>query len=237
VRKLWRETLAMALLTAAAAVAGYLLVVGDPAWFFGIVPDGMANGRDPSATVETLRASIYDTGKGHADKVPRNMLSAFAIALFTNNSQVSILAFALGFAFCVPTLLLIAYNGLTLGAMLAVFVPKGLGFGFAAWLSIHGTTEIFAIILAGAAGMKIGTAVAFPGRLSRTDAAMRAGRGAATVMIGVVVMLLVAGMLEGIGRQLIQNDLWRYAIGGTMLLGWLTYFYLPRSRHGDRSQP
>jgi hypothetical protein len=42
------------------------------------------------------------------------------------------------------------------------------------------------------------------------------------------VMLLVAGLLEGFGRQLITSDLARYAIGGGMLTFWLLYFYVPR---------
>jgi hypothetical protein len=43
-----------------------------------------------------------------------------------------------------------------------------------------------------------------------------------------MIMLFFAGMLEGFARQMITNDVARYAIGGTMLLLWLSYFYLPR---------
>lgn len=224
IRSLWRETLVSFLLTAAAAVVGYLLVRGEPGWFYGLVGEDMAGGRDPSATVETLRATLY--GK-HDD-----FLATFAALLFTHNAQIAIFAFALGFAFAVPTALLIVYNGLTLGAFLAVFVPKGLGFAFAGWLMIHGTTELFAIMISGAAGFRIGTAIAFPGRRSRGDAAVAAGRTAAIAMAGTVVMLSIAGLLEGIGRQTVTSDAWRYAIGLAMLVGWLTYFYLPRGRDG-----
>ena len=75
---------------------------------------------------------------------------AFATYLFTHNSQIAIFAFALGFAFAVPTILLILYNGLMLGAFFAVFAAKGLAFNLAGWLMIHGTTELFAIAIAGA---------------------------------------------------------------------------------------
>jgi hypothetical protein len=51
-------------------------------------------------------------------------------------------------------------------------------------------------------------------------------------MIGVVLMLMAAAFLEGFGRQLVQNDLARFAVGGTMLTLWLLYFYLPREREG-----
>ena len=70
--------------------------------------------------------------------------------------------------------------------------------------------------------------MALPGRLSRMAAAVAAGRSAAVAMAGTVVMLSVAGMLEGIGRQTITDDAARYAIGLAMLAGWLLYFYWPR---------
>jgi uncharacterized membrane protein SpoIIM required for sporulation len=223
VKALWRETLVALLLTLAGGLVGYLLVASDPAWFYALVPDGMAGGRDPTASAATLRATLY---KGDKEE----LLATFAAFLFTHNAQIAIFAFALGFAFAVPTAMLIVYNGLLLGAMIAVFSAKGLGFEFAGWLSIHGTTEMFAIMLSGAAGFRIGTAIAFPGRLARGDSAVAAGRTGAVAMGGTVIMLAVAGLLEGIGRQTVTGDVTRYAIGLAMLAGWMVYFYLPRRR-------
>jgi uncharacterized membrane protein SpoIIM required for sporulation len=224
VQSLWRETLICVLLDLAAALVAYFLVRNDPSWFYGIIPEGLANGRDPSATAEALRATLYDR---HDD-----MLATFATYLFTHNSQIAIFAFALGFAFAVPTILLILYNGLMLGAFFAVFAAKGLAFNLGGWLAIHGTTELFAISIAGAAGLRIGMAIAFPGRDTRTEAAVSAGRPAALAMAGTVVMLAVAGLLEGIGRQTIVDDTSRYLIGAAMMAGWLAYFYMPRRTAG-----
>jgi uncharacterized membrane protein SpoIIM required for sporulation len=217
VRTLWRETIVSAVTFALGAVAMYLLVRSDPSWFYAVMPEEMSQGRDPGASAETLRESLYGSGEG---------LSVFASQLFANNAWVSIRCFAFGFAFGVPTLLMLLDNGSEMGAFFAIFVPKGLGFQFAAWLTIHGTTELFAIALAGAAGLRIGMAIAFPGRQTRFASAVTAGRVSATVMLGVVVMLAVAGTLEGIGRQVITNDWARIAIGGGALLGWLLYFYV-----------
>ena len=226
VQALWKETLVSFLLTAAGALVAYLLIAHDPSWYYAMIPDGMAQGRDPSASTELLRQTLYDGGKD----AQQSALALFASFLFTHNAQIAIFSFALGFMFCVPTAGLIVYNGLMLGAMVEVFASKGLGYGFVGWLMIHGTTELFAIIISGAAGFRIGLAIAFPGRLSRTDAAVAAGRSAATAMGGTVVMLAVAGLLEGIGRQTITNDELRYAIGLVMLAGWLLYFYMPRGK-------
>src|SRR3546814_11533140 len=89
---------------------------------------------DPAASAASLSATLYDGGGD-------GPLATLAPALFTHNSQVALFAFALGFAFAVPTALLLVYNGLMLGAFFAVFVPKGLGGEFGGWLLIHGTTE------------------------------------------------------------------------------------------------
>lgn len=227
VASLWRETLAMAVLTALGAIAAYWLVRSDPSWYYGIIPEGLAGGRDPGASAEALRATLY--------KSQNDGLGIFASFLFNHNAQIAIFAFALGFAFVVPTALLILYNGLMLGAMIAVFADKGLGPNFLAWLAIHGTTEMFAIVISGAAGMRIGTAIAFPGGQTRMAALVRAGRTAAVAVAGVVLMLAIAAILEGIGRQVVTRDAARAGIGLAMLGAWMVYYYGIGRRHAARA--
>jgi uncharacterized membrane protein SpoIIM required for sporulation len=226
VRGLWSETLVSAGLMLLGALVGGWLVMHEPEWFYAFVPGDLSGGRDPAASTETLRATldgVEDAGG----------LSVFAAFLFTHNAQVALLAFALGFALCVPTGLLILYNGATIGAFFALFAGRGLGVELGGWLLIHGVTELFAVILAGAAGLRIGWSVAFPGRKRRLDAAVEAGRTAGVAMGGVVVMLLFAGLLEGFGRQLIVDTGLRYAVAATTALLWGLYFYAPRreARH------
>jgi len=221
VQSIWRETLVALFVTALGALVAYVLVGADSDWFFTFVDPGLAQGRDPTATQAALRATLYDGADADG-------LSFFATYLFTHNAEVALLAFALGFAFGVPTIVVLLSNGAMLGAMVHVFVSKGLGYEFGGWLLIHGVTELFAIVLAGAAGLRIGWAVAFPGRQSRLEAMSGAGKAAGAVMMGVVIMLMLAGVLEGFGRQLITSDTVRYAIAGGSALLWGLYFYAPR---------
>ena len=225
VRRLWAETLVALLLVLVGAVAGGVLVSLDPGWFDAFVPPSLAGGRDPSASTAALRATLYDSDEG-------GVLAVFATYLFTHNSQVAILAFALGLAFGIPSALLLIYTGGMLGAFVVLFASRGLGLELVGWLMIHGTTELFAVVLAGAAGLHIGWRVAFPGEMARAAAARAAGRVAANAMVGVAIMLFVAGALEGVGRQAIQSDGARYAIAASMLALWLGFFYLPRRAHG-----
>ena len=217
VRALWLDILIALAVMVAGAVVGWLLVAGDPEWYYSLA-GGFADTRVPGASREVLAATLF----GHEE---RGGMSAFAAYLFNNNAQVSILAFALGFAFGIPSLMLLIQNMGTLGAMLWLFNGQGLLVDFVAWLSIHGTTELFAILLAGAAGLHIGRAMAFPGGRSVVVAAAEAGRRASTVMAGVVMMLVVAAVLEGYARQLVDTTPSRFAIGGFMLVFWLVYFF------------
>ena len=218
VRDLWRETWVSAALGVLGTVAAFVLTLRAPEWFYVFVPRELAGGRGPEASAAELARTLFNSDA-------RNNLSFFAGFLFTHNSQIALFAFALGFAFCLPTGFLVLYNGLTLGAFLAVFFAHGLLPQFGGWLLIHGVTELFAVTLAGAAGFRIGWAVAFPGDKSRLQAASDAGRRAAIVMVGVLIMLGFAGLLEGFGRQLITLTAARYGVALATALIWGLYFY------------
>lgn len=219
VRAIWLEVcIALAVMVAGSAL-GWLLVARDSNWYYALVPGEFGDTRRPGAGRAVLAESLSGAESGEG-------LTVFATFLFSNNAGVAIMAFALGFAFGIPTLLLLIYNSAVLGAMLWVFADAGLGWEFGAWLSVHGTTELLAILLAGAAGLHVGRVMAFPGERSIVTAAAAGGRRAAQVMAGVVIMLAVAGLLEGYARQLVTEPAARAAIGGTMLMVWLAWFLL-----------
>jgi len=94
------------------------------------------------------------------------------------------------------------------------------------WLSIHGPTEFTALILSGAAGLRLATAVLFAGREPRLARLARDGREAAVLMMGAVLLFVLAGLLEGLGRQLIDATVLRYAVGWTVFGGLVAYFCL-----------
>lgn len=226
VRGIWLDVLIAFVVMVAGVLAGWLLVSHDPEWYFALVSRDMADVRVPGATREVLYGTLFGNDK-------QDGMSVFAAQLFSNNAQVSILAFALGFAFGVPSLLLLVHNLALLGAMLWLYNGVGLTLDFSGWIAVHGTTELFAILLAGAAGLHVGRSMAFPGHRPLLQATAEAGRRAAVVMTGVVLMLVVAALLEGFARQLVDTTLGRFAIGGFMLAFWLAYFFAFRGNVGD----
>jgi uncharacterized membrane protein SpoIIM required for sporulation len=126
--------------------------------------------------------------------------------------------------------MLIAYQGLILGAFLALHANRGLTVDFLGWVSIHGVTEITAIVLCGGAGLVIAEKLLFPGPHSRLDSLALHGRVAAQVAVGAVLMFFVAAIIEGGFRQLVQSTELRFAVAALTALVWLAYFIIAGRR-------
>ncbi len=207
---------------------GYSITKADPERYFSVIDRGMAQGRTPTSTFDELRRGLYDTNESDRDFLP-----AFASFLIQHNVRIGMLCFSLGIAFGIPAALLLLVNGMTLGAMTEVFVAKGLGPDWWAWVLPHGVSELSAICLCGAAGLALGQATLFPGELSRRDALLARGREAGTLVGGAIGMLVVAGLIEGIVRQTIHPIGARLAIAAGTALLWSAYF-LVAGRRGPR---
>ncbi|MEO1331467.1 MAG: stage II sporulation protein M [Pseudomonadota bacterium] len=218
-----RSALALLLALAAlalGALAAWLLFFDDETWYNTIMPGGLAAGRGVGSTREDLLEAIY----GGEDS-PAGSLGAFAAYLFSHNTRIAIFAFALGIAACAPSFALAFYNGLILGVFVALHVDRGLGWDIFAWLSVHGVTELGAIVVATAGGFRLGFAVLFPGPYSRRAALRAAGPDAVKLALLAAVMLVAAAFLEGFARQWVTEPETRLAIGwgvGALWIAWLT---------------
>jgi uncharacterized membrane protein SpoIIM required for sporulation len=200
--------------------AGFLLAVQDESWVSTLVPTDLAGGRGPSST----RADLYDKEIFAPWPGFAKSFGVFANMLFRHNTAVGLLAFGLGLAAGGPTVMLMVYQGLTLGAFIALHHNRDLTVDFLGWLSIHGVTELTAIVLFAAAGLVIAEKLLFPGRYSRVENLAMHGRLAGNIAVGAVLMLFVAALLEGGCRQLVQSTPGRFAIGIATGVLWLAYF-------------
>src|SRR5918998_9416 len=115
----------------------------------------------------------------------------------THNIRVTFNAFALGALFGLGTLFYIALNGAAHASVLALTYRAGYGHELATFMAGHGVVELSCIFIAGGAGMLFGTAVIFPGDLSRFDNLRLRGREAVQLIVGCVPLLAVAGLIEG----------------------------------------
>ena len=210
-------------------LAGILLYAQDIAWYHTFFPGGAADPRQPGASASELLSVIYDP-----ETPDGGNLSVFASYLFSHNTRIAIFCFGLGVFACLPSFTLCVFNGLGLGVLVALYAEQGLGWDLFGWLSIHGVTELSAIAISAGAGILLGSAVLFPGPFTRKDALRLAGPDATKLAVIAALMLVVAALVEGFGRQVVQDTTTRLLIGWGIGAGWAWWLLVAgRDRSGD----
>jgi uncharacterized membrane protein SpoIIM required for sporulation len=128
--------------------------------------------------------------------------AVFASSLMTHNIRVSVFCMAMGATLGIGTLILLFYNGVMLGAVAIDYIHAGQTSFLFGWLLPHGAVEIPAILLAGQAGLVLGSAL-LGGRESipLADRLRRISPDLTTLMGGVAIMLVWAGIIEGFFSQ------------------------------------
>lgn len=120
-----------------------------------------------------------------------------ASMIMTHNIQVTIYTFAFGATLGIGTLFFLAFNGANIASVLALTYHAGFGNDLVTFMVAHGVVELSCIFIAGGAGLLIGSAMIMPGNLTRADALKTRGMEAVRLMIGVAILLVVAGTIEG----------------------------------------
>lgn len=118
------------------------------------------------------------------------------LGITINNVRVSLLCFAAGIAAGLGTALLLLYNGIMVGAFQYFFHEQGVLRESLLTIWVHGTLEISAIVVAGAAGFALGKGELFPGTYRRIDSFRHWARVGLKVVIGLVPVFIIAGFLE-----------------------------------------
>jgi uncharacterized membrane protein SpoIIM required for sporulation len=152
--------------------------------------------------------------------------------IMTNNIQVCILVFAGGMTMGILSLYLLYNNGIMLGVVAGA--AHALDFANNLWgfVAAHGTLELSMIFISGGAGLQLSWALLHPGLLTRRNALAVAARRAAVLMGLVVVLLVVAGMIEGFISPS-SLPLW-FKFGVSLVSGVLLYAYLLLAGRGAR---
>lgn len=114
-----------------------------------------------------------------------------------NNLFVAFYTFLLGVILSIGSLALLLYNGIMVGSFQYFFIEQGLFRESFLTIWMHGTLEISAIIIAGAAGLVMGNGLVFPGTYSRMQSFQLAARRAIKIMLGISPVFVFAAFIEG----------------------------------------
>ncbi len=212
----WRFHLASAALLIGGAFVAFFAGSLDPVALYAFMP--AADPRGPGAPREVLLEMLRSgREQGGGTKF------AFASFLFSHNLKVGMMSMALGILAAVPSVILIFYNGVILGAFVAVHHQAGLATEMWAWILPHGITEIGAIILCGGVGLQLGWAVINPGLRTRTKAIADTASDCGRTVGGAAAMLVAAAIIESYLRQSHLSDAARLIFAAASGVFWLLY--------------
>jgi uncharacterized membrane protein SpoIIM required for sporulation len=215
VRRQWRYILGAVLLVIVPAVASYGAVAAEPSLATAFAPPGY---------VEEVEKAF---GKTFGQEVRPSGMGALATSFYiVNNVKVAFFAFASGAFLGLGSAYIMAFNGMILGGVGAVIRQHGLSYNFWSFVASHGGIELGAIILSGAAGMRVGFALLNPGARTRKAALAEAGREAGLLMFGVILMLGLAALLEAwVSPSTLPNGL-KLTLGALNLAALVAYLSL-----------
>ena len=187
-----------------------------------------------------VNMTLNNIEKGDPMAVYKSMhQSDMFFAITFNNVRVSFMAFALGLLISVGSGLVMFYNGVMLGAFQYFFYQKGLLLTSFLTIWIHGTLEISAIVLAGAAGLVMGNSILFPGTYPRMESFRRGARRGLKMVIGLVPIFITAGFLESFVTRLTEWPAFvKLIIIGLSVFFIIYYFVIyPTNRNRYGTQP
>jgi uncharacterized membrane protein SpoIIM required for sporulation len=178
-------------------VAALLVTVPAIALGFAVAhrPDLILSLADGAAVEEFGR--MYDPANsaiGRLRDAGTNwMMFGFYIA---NNIGIAFQCYVSGIAFGIGSLFYLAFNGAIGGAVAGYVTSLGFAGTFFPFIATHSAFEITAIVLSGAAGLRIGRSVLLPGRLARVASLQLAARETGVMIFGSAVMLVIAAAIE-----------------------------------------
>ena len=156
-----------------------------------------------------------------------------------NNISIGLRTFASGLLAGIGTILVLIFNGISIGAVFGHLQQIGSGDPLWRFVAGHAPFELTAIVIAGGAGLRLGLNLIAPGRRRRIDALVAGGSKGARLCLGVAFMLLVAAFIEAFwsSTQSIPAAV-KFSVSGvlwTLVLLWL--WRGGRDRQGDADAP
>ncbi|WP_213875137.1 stage II sporulation protein M [Pseudomonas sp. dw_358] len=226
VREQWRWVAGAALVFVLSLMLTLGLVYHFPDLIYAII--------SPREVLEM--EAMYDPGATRFGPAAQR-LSSTGLMMFgyyvMHNIGIAFQIFAGGLLLGLGSLYLLVSNGLSIGAVAGHLGQIGFNQTFWPFVIGHGAFELTGLVLAGAAGLRLGGALLAPGPLARSEALRHSARKAMQLVYGAVVLLLIAAFIEAYWSSITTLPASvKYAVGAGLWLLVLSYLSLAgRRRH------
>lgn len=157
-----------------------------------VLAEQLVDKANMEAAGSSYSKKLYSEGD-QAYAAERTFMAGFYV---WNNVGIAFQCFARGALFGIGTVVTLLFNGMTLGAISGYLINQGSGDNFFSFAISHGSFELTAIVIAGAAGLLIGWGMVHPGEHSRVESLRVHGLDAVKLGSGAAFMLTIAALIE-----------------------------------------
>jgi len=152
-----------------------------------------------------------------------------------NNTSIGLKTFASGLLFGIGAIITLLFNGLYIGSVAGYLTYINFGSTFWPFVSGHSALELSAVVLSGAAGLKLGVSIISPGRKSRLKSLSDSAKESLYMMYGVSAMFIVAAFIEAYWSSMANiPEIIKYTVGGANWLLLITYFVFSGRKNAVR---
>jgi len=145
-----------------------------------------------------------------------------------NNLNVTALTFLAGITYSIGTIFLLFKNGIMVGCFQYFFISRGLGLQSLLVIWVHGTLEMSAIILAGAAGIIMGNSILFPKTYNRFHSLKNGAKDGVKIVIGISPIIVTAAIFESFITRHTEMPAWLSSsilAGSFLFIMWYVIVY------------
>ncbi|SFC11259.1 stage II sporulation protein M [Streptomyces aidingensis] len=199
------------------ALVFILATAGIGAWIAGS-PEVQASIGAPDELREMTRP-----GGGYESYYSSSPAAAFSFQVWTNNMVVAGISLTLGVFLGIPVLWVLLQNAMNVGTGVGLMAAADRLDVFLGLILPHGLLELTAVFIAAGVGLRLGWTVIDPGRLTRGAALAREGRAALGMVIGLTLILLISGLIEGLVTPSSLPTWARIGIGVAVETAFLAY--------------
>lgn len=215
------------------AAALFLVPVILLATFTYIIPDLIYSVFSPE-NVKQYESMYENASNLTQSRKADSDFAMFGFYIF-NNIGIGFRCFAGGILFGLGSVFFLIFNGVIMGAITGHMINLDYATTFFSFVIGHGSFELTAIVLSGAAGLKIGISLIAPGRYSRMDALKQSSVISIKMVYGIIVMLVIAAFIEAFWSSLVYPPIVKFIVGGILWGLIFFYFLFSGRRRGSQS--
>lgn len=213
-RKNWRFFLLSTALFVLPWVVGQAGTMAEPSFAKHVLP---------AAQLEQM-AQMYSKGfdEGRAAGLDAGMAGFYVM----NNVGIAFRCFATGILFGLGSVFFLVYNGLTIGTVTGWVWNAGYGGNILTFMCGHAPFELTAILISGAAGMRMGYALVATGGRTRIGSLRASAREIGALIVGAAAMLVIAAAVEGFWSPSALPPPVKWGASGVFSLGMAAFLLL-----------